>query len=649
MNFTGSQKYVEIWRNNQKIDSYTDPNYGVLYLHDQGGYASGGFLADTKIATNVSSGSQQQWLSRNIESGVKAYRENASNYDAAVWNNVLVGSKTSIQESNWPAGTSTVVSKTPVIAEKPFLTYDESQDEYGIVVPNVKKDTSGVSWENMSEQDYRYIDIKDCYVAKPTDTADEINARIQNKEALILTPGIYQLDKAINITKDNMVVLGMGLATIKPIAGNQCISVADVQGVRIAGVLFDAGRVESQTLLTVGASKNNNDNSTNPIVLSDCFFRVGGADTEAVKTKCCVVINSNNVICDNFWVWRADHGSGVAWDKTTADNGVIFNGKNVTAYGLMVEHFQKVQTQWNADGGRCYMYQSELPYDIPSQAAWNEAGSYGYTDYKVASDVKSHEGYGIGIYSCYQKAQCFLKSAITCPDTPNVKFTNVCTYSLSGNGSIDYPINQAGYAVMKSSEMCKVLSYSNGQVTLDKTLDKARKNIWSTVIKIGGKTLYSETFKRVYTGKRIKPSVSVAYGGITLRNGTDYSVTYTNNKKIGATAKIKVSGQGYFKDSVTYKFKIVPAKVKISKKKISKKKITIQWKKVKGIKKYQVKYSTKKNFKKKATVTKIVKKNKITIKRKKKKTAYYVKIRAYKKVGKKKVYGKYSKVVKVKK
>lgn len=649
MNLTGSQKVVDIWQNHKKTGSYTDPKYGVLYLHDQGGYASGGFLADTKISTNVSSGSQQQWLSRNIESGVNAYNKNAGNYEPAVWNNVLVGSKTSITASNWPQGTSTVVPQTPVIAEKPYLIYDDMADEYGIVVPKVKKNTSGVSWENMTEDDYTYISIDDCYVAKPTDSADKINAGIADKKALLFTPGIYQTDKAIEIKNNDTVVLGMGLATIKPTKGNQCMTVADVQGVRIAGVLFDAGRVESQTLLTVGSTKNNTDNSANPIILSDCFFRVGGADSAACRTKSCVIVNSNDVICDNFWVWRADHGSGVAWDKNTADNGVIFNGKNLTAYGLMVEHFQKVQTQWNADGGRCYMYQSELPYDITSQSVWNEPGSYGYTDYKVASNVKSHEGYGIGIYSCYQKAQCFLKSAITCPDTPGVKFSDVCTYSLSGNGSIDYAINQSGYAVMRSSEMCKVISYSNGVAVLDKELDKARKYIWSTTIQIAGQKSGSNTFKKVYTGKKITPAVSVVYGGITLRNGIDYKVTYTNNKKMGAKAKIKISGLGNFKDSESYKFQIVPAKVKVTKKKINKKKITLKWKKVKGVKKYEVKYATKKNFKKKVTVTKIVKKNQITIRRKKKKTAYYVKIRAFKKVGKKKVYGNYSKVVKAKK
>ncbi|MCR5703130.1 MAG: hypothetical protein K6G85_00800, partial [Eubacterium sp.] len=628
----------------KRTGSHKDPHYGQLLLHDEGGYASGGFLADTKVATRVENGSQQQWLSRNIVSGAYAYDKNADNYAPAVWNSVLVGSKTSIKESNWPQGSSTVVANTPVIAEKPFLVSGNNEDEYGIVVPKMKKNTQGVSWENMTEEDYTYIDIKDCYVAKPTDTAAQINAGIGGKKALILTPGIYELDSAIEINQQDTVVLGLGLATIKPTKGNQCMTVGNAEGVHIAGVLFDAGRVKSDVLLTVGEKGMDADHSANPVVLSDCFFRVGGADKENCQTKVCVIINTNNVICDNFWVWRADHGAGVAWNKNTCDNGVIFNGKNITAYGLMVEHFQKVQTQWNGDGGRCYMYQSELPYDITSQSVWNEPASYGYTDYKVSNSVKSHEGYGIGIYSCYQKAQCFLKSAVTCPDTPGVKFTNVCTYSLVGNGGIDYAINKAGYSVLKSSEMCKIMSYCNGVAKADKEGDKAKKNIFSSMISVSGKSLYSDTFKKTYTGKEIKPRVTVTYNGIKLRYGVDYKVTYSNNKKIGSKAVIKVIPMGQFKcisgSYEKYKFTIVPAKVKISSKKISKKKVALKWKKVKGVKKYEVQYSTSKSFKKKATTTKIVKKTKVTIKRKQK-GKYYVRVRAFVKNGKKNVYGKY--------
>ena len=650
MNLYGSKTVVNNYNDKgDVVSSYTDPNYGILFLHDQGGYASGGFLVDSKISTMVSCGSQQQWLSRNIESGVNAVNENAQNYQSAVWNSVLVGCSTSIKNSDWDrGGTNTVVEKTPIIAEKPYLIYNSDSDEYGIVVPKVKENTVGVSWENMTEADYDYISLKDCYVAKPTDSAKKINTAISGKKALVLTPGIYETETAIEINKENMVVLGLGLATIKPTNGNQCMTVSDVDGVRIAGVLFDAGNVQSDVLFTVGTKAGANEKTDNPNVLSDCFFRVGGADSKPCKTKVCVVINKASTICDNFWVWRADHGAGVAWDKNTAENGIIINGEDVTAYGLMVEHFQKVQTTWNGDGGRCYMYQSELPYDIKSQNVWNEAGSYGFTDYKVSENVKKHEGYGIGIYSCYQAAQCRLKSAITCPDTPDVKFTNVCTYSLVGNGTIDYAINNAGYQIAQSGSMCKVFSYCNKVATGDGTVESRAKDLRAPYITIESKKSNFDTeFKVKYTGKEIKKKIKVSVKGINLIEGIDYTVTYKNNKKIG-NATITVKGINNYKGAVKYKMKIVLAKSKLTGKVAKKKKITVKFSKVKGADGYEVSYSTSKKFTKKTTKIKTTKKLKLSFKRKKN-TTYYVRVRAYKKVGSKKKYSDYSSKMTIKK
>ena len=297
------------------------------------------------------------------------------------------------------------------------------------------------------------------------------------------------------------------------------------------------------------------------------------------------------------------------------------------------------------------MYQSELPYDITSQSVWNAPGTYGYADYKVNSNVTSHEGYGIGIYSCYQKAQCYLKSAVECPNTANVKFTNVCTYSLVGNGGIDYAINKAGYGVYGSGNMCKVLSYVNGKAQLDKTYEKARKGIYENHIQISGDFDYDSNMQRVYTktytGKNITPKVVVTVDGLKLRNGVDYTVKYTNNKNIG-NGKITITGINAYRESTTFTLKIRPAKAKVAKKKITKKKATLKLSKILGATGYEVSYSTKSNFKKKNTVTKKTKKLKVTVKRTKKMPKGYIRVRAYKKVGKKYYYGKYSKKIRVK-
>ena len=73
-----------------------------------------------------------------------------------------------------------------------------------------------------------------------------------------------------------------------------------------------------------------------------------------------------NVILDDIWAWRADHGNGVGWTTNTADTGGIVNGDNVTAYGLFVEHYQKYEVIWNGNGGTDIFLQNEMPYDPPS-------------------------------------------------------------------------------------------------------------------------------------------------------------------------------------------------------------------------------------------------------------------------------------------
>ena len=161
----------------------------------------------------------------------------------------------------------------------------------------------------------------------------------------------------------------MGLATLEAVDGNICMETKDVSGIKICGLLFDAGEKKSETMLKVGSEKSDVFHEDDPICLSDVYFRVGGGKY-AGKTDNCITINSNNVLGDNLWVWRADHSDNVGWNVNTAPNGIIINGDDVTMYGLFVEHFQKYQTIWNGNNGRLYFYQSEMPYDVPKQKAY---------------------------------------------------------------------------------------------------------------------------------------------------------------------------------------------------------------------------------------------------------------------------------------
>lgn len=428
---------------------------GSLYLHDNYGWASGGFLADSKVANMVDSGSQQQWLSRNADWDF---------WMGENWNMVFVGvAKDKAPKGTWPGTKYTSVNETPIIQEKPFLYYD-SKEGYSVFVPEKRENAVGVSWDNGVPAG-KSIGINQFYIASPDkDTADTLNAAMDAGKNLLLTPGIYKLDKALEVKNADTIILGMGLATLTPTNGNSCVKVEDEDGVRLAGILFDAGEIESDTLLLVGEDKTDRSHSEDPITLSDLFFRVGGAALTSTKVKNCVTINSNDVIGDNFWVWRADHGSEVAWDKNTAPNGIIINGDRATFYALLVEHFQEYQTIWNGNAGRTYFYQCEIPYDVPNQKVWmsHDGMVNGFASYKVANNVTSHEAWGLGIYSFNRDAVADLNSAMEIPDVKGVKIHNICTVMITGNPGISHVINESGEAADNAGERRIITEYEDG-------------------------------------------------------------------------------------------------------------------------------------------------------------------------------------------
>jgi hypothetical protein len=241
------------------------------------------------------------------------------------------------------------------------------------------------------------------------------------------------------------VALGLGYATLLADNGVTAMSTADVDGVILAGLFFDAGATNSPVLLEVGPSGSKARHAANPISLHDVFFRVGGAAVGRATVN--LRINSHDTILDHTWIWRADHGSGVGWTSNTSANGLIVNGNNVTVYGLFVEHLQEFQVLWNGNGGRVYFYQSEIPYDPPDQPSYTSApGTNGWASYKVADNVTSHEAWGLGIYSVFRRPNVVLTRAIEVPNNPNVKFHDLITVCLASNGAINNVINDTGGA-----------------------------------------------------------------------------------------------------------------------------------------------------------------------------------------------------------
>lgn len=430
---------------------------GVLFLHDDYGWCSGGFLADSNTDLMTDSGSQQQWLSRNC---------NWKAWMGANWNMVFVGTKEGKNpQGTWPVVPYTAVEKTEVMQEKPFLIYDDEAG-YMVYVPKERENATGVSWENGSEGEK--IPIEQFYVAKPEkDTAETMNQALEEGKNLLLTPGIYDLTEPIVVNRADTIVLGMGLATLRAANGTACMETGDVQGLIIAGFLFDSGETKSDNLLVVGTEKEASGDAEKNNYLSDLFFRVGGTDTEKpVSVKCCATINSDHVIGDNFWVWRADHGDHVAWDENEAENGIIINGDDVTMYALMVEHFKQYQTIWNGNRGKVYMYQSEIPYDVPAQEVWvsHEGQKNGYASFYVDDAVDAFEAWGLGVYLYNRDAAVELNTAMEVPDREGVKVHNICTVMLTGYPGMNHIINESGDSVTYAGQRNVICEYENGVV-----------------------------------------------------------------------------------------------------------------------------------------------------------------------------------------
>jgi hypothetical protein len=411
---------------------------GVNLFDPEGGpneWASGGFIADSKIDGTVVSGSQQQFFTRNVT---------MQQWTGGVWNMVFVGNRGN-PTGAWPGKPYTFVDTTPMVREKPYLTIDGSGN-YSVVVPSLATKTQGTTWEGAAGP-ATTLPISEFYVAhSDKDTAATINAALAAGANLVLTPGTYHLDAALDVARAGTVVLGLGLATLTPDKGTAAIEVSDVDSVTVAGVLFDAGAASSPTLLRLGAAPGGASHAKSPSALFDVSCRVGGA--AAGFAASCVTVNSNDVLIDQAWLWRADHGTGVGWDTNSAKNGLIVNGANVTAYGLFVEHFEEYQTLWNGNGGKVYFYQSEIPYDVPSQAKWTHDGVNGYASFKVADSVTTFDGRGLGIYSYFDNP-VVLDSAIEAPTAPGVTFQHVVTqwFKNADGSAINHIINATGAAV----------------------------------------------------------------------------------------------------------------------------------------------------------------------------------------------------------
>ncbi len=185
-------------------------------------YASGGFVADSQFSGgNVINGSQQQYLVRNSK---------IDGWSNGVWNQVFAGVEGAPPQS-FPNPPYTTLATTPVSREKPFL-YVDARKHFNVFVPAAQFNSAGTTWAS-GQTPGRSIPIDDFFIAKPTDSVRTINRALSRGENLIFTPGVYDIDRTIEVDRPDTVVLGLGMATLTAQHGVVPMEVADMRGVDI--------------------------------------------------------------------------------------------------------------------------------------------------------------------------------------------------------------------------------------------------------------------------------------------------------------------------------------------------------------------------------------------------------------------------------
>jgi hypothetical protein len=445
----GCRNSNEMWAVSQAAPMRRVIMNGTVTLQDycNQGFVSGGFFADDEFNGGaVINAGQQQFFTRNTNVN--------NNWTNGVWNQVFLGDNGAPATSFGP-GTNqyTTVPTTPVSQSEPFL-YTDARGNYSVFVPAVEHDSVGPSYAVTASEAGRSIPIQRFFIANPRTPVWVINAALAAGQNLILSPGVYELHAPIVVSRPGTVVMGLGFATLIPQDGNVAMETAEAPGIKLSGMIFDAGPRRSPALLVVGGRHvgwwwaHGETAPDDPNLVQDVFFRIGGAEPGQAKNA--LIVNTDHTILDDVWAWRADHGAGVGWTSNRADTGVIVNGNDVDAYGLFVEHFQKFEVIWNGQRGEDVFFQNEMPYDPPSQSAWMSSPTTdGYAAFLLTPRVRSFQGYGMGSYSFFnQGIPIFATQAFhSQPDEPGDQFHDLLTIFLDavhGSGGIQSVINGVG-------------------------------------------------------------------------------------------------------------------------------------------------------------------------------------------------------------
>lgn len=328
--------------------------------------------------------------------------------------------------------------------------------------------------------------------------------------------------------------------------------------------------------------------------------------------------------------------------KTYIDAGII--SKQYKTIYSESENAYYLTDEYNIDFNKRYSFLT--PQGNSEIKITNTDGKY--TESSFTGVVEAYDGDWFytttttPYYNQMPRIDCVTEDKATLTDI-NIKFDR--------KDILDEPMydNYAFYISVTFSNAYKgvgeVKSSGDFEIIVDRA-DSTNKNSTSTQKSISSLS-FSKVSDYTYTGEARKPAVTIKDGSYTLKKGTDYTLSYKNNKDIG-TASITIKGKGKYTGSKTIQFKIVPKKttLKVTKKSDTKAKFT--WAAVDGAEKYQIYYSTDgKKYKKLATVS--GGKTSATISKLDfDKYDYKFKIRSYGTDNSKKYYSSFSKTVTVK-
>ena len=303
-------------------------------------------------------------------------------------------------------------------------------------------------------------------------------------------------------------------------------------------------------------------------------------------------------------------------------------------------------TAGKTDGSHCSVCNTV----IKAQTVINATGhkSSGWIVDKAAS---------IGVKGSKHKECTVCKKVLETAEIPALAKTSISkasvtlstsTYAYDGKAktpSVNVKVN--GKTLKKDTDY--TVSYSNNtKVGTAKVTITGKGNYTGSVSKTYSiknnfkKATVSGISTKAFTGKNITHSITVKYNGKTLKNGTDYTVSYSSNKKIG-TATVKIAGKGSYTGTITKTFKINPAKQEIQKLTAKSKAFFVDWAQKGSASGYEIQYATNSKFTsaKKVTITSN-KTDKTTVSKLSGKKKYYVRVRSYTTVKGTKYYGAWS-------